>query len=127
VPLSPEEIAAAEKMHAFVRGYERQSAASRSGPWFFIPIMLSSAIQMHGQKAHGTAYVYLGVIVAVVLFFVVQRRLFKARYDRERFVVQALERDHADELPWVREDRFEDEVKKHLAAVHEIELEIAKA
>ncbi|MEI9999942.1 MAG: hypothetical protein WDO13_12705 [Verrucomicrobiota bacterium] len=124
--LSREEIAAAQKMHDFVARFERQKKYGPYSPLLFLPIMLNSVFQVFRDHSYPLACVMLGFIAAMLIVIFFQQRAFKARYERERIVLGALEREHADELPWVQEQRELDEVERHLAAVHEIEREMAR-
>jgi hypothetical protein len=123
--LSREEIAAAEKMHRFVQSWEKHHPSALRSMWIFLPISLSSVLQTFRERTHTYGYVFLGIwLVMMVAFFFIDR-FQRARYARERLIVQALERDHAEELPWIPEARLEEQVKEHLAAVQQIQRELA--
>ena len=123
MPLSPEEIAAAEKMHRFVRQYEKKSGRGVLAVSFIIS--LSAMINICARHPHLFVW-FLTVLAVVLLFFALMRRLASARYQTEKVLLQVLERDHADELPWIQAEREEAEITRHLAAVREIEQEIAR-
>ncbi len=125
--LSPEELAAAEKMHAFVQGFEKTKnvplwSSILSGSVVGISMGSIRGSDSHG---HGVWIYYLTAFGSLVLCLVFIRRFAKARYTREKLLLQVLERDHGDELPWIEGDRQEALVKEHLAAVQAIEREIA--
>jgi len=48
-----------------------------------------------------------------------------ARYRQSRTMLQILEREHRNELPWIELERQEARVEKHLAAMKELEQELA--
>jgi hypothetical protein len=124
MPLSSEEIAAAEKVHRFVREYERQRGAL---PWTACTILPSLLIMIAHQAHHrdSASFVLLGVYVVIIFFgFVIQR--FRGAWYRDCLVILAvLKREHGNELPWVALEKEEAEVEKHLAAVKELEQELA--
>ena len=123
--LSQEEIAAAEKMHRFVQAWEKRLTSPLRSMWIGLPIALSSVVRSFHERTHTFGYVFLGIwLVMMVAFFFIDR-FQRARYARERLIVQALERDHAEELPWIPEARLEEQVKEHLAAVQQIQRELA--
>ena len=123
--LSTEELAAAEKLHASVRGFEKTKNVHLWSSAFYGVAVGISVGSIHGSDHHGVWIYYLGAFGGLVLCLVFIRRFAKARYDREKFLLQVLERDHADELPWIQEDKLEAQVKDHLDAVREIQQEIA--
>jgi hypothetical protein len=123
--LSQEEIAAAEKMHRFVQAWEKHHPSALRSMWIFLPVSLSSVLQSFRERTHTHVYAFLGIwLVMMVTFFFIDR-VQRARYSRERLIVQALERDHAEQLPWIPEARLEEQVKEHLAAVQQIQRELA--
>ena len=126
--LSPEELAAADKMHSFVRGFEKTKNVPLWNSVFSGIVVGISMGSIRGSDSHGHGVwmYYLGAFGGLVLCLVFMRRFAKARYDREKLLLQVLERDHADELPWIEEDRLEAQVKKHLAAVQAIQREVAR-
>jgi hypothetical protein len=124
--LSPEEIAAAVKMHTFVRGFEKQRGATT---WASAMAGITVAISINAGHIFRSGNLrerlfLLGGFVAVVLFIMLIQHLSRLRYKREQVLLPVLERDHAKELPWIQEERTEAKVKAHLAAVHAIEQEI---
>ena len=95
--LSREEIAAAEKMHRFVASWEKHHPSALRSMWIALPIALSSVVRSFHERTHTFGYVFLGIwLVMMVAFFFIDR-FQRARYARERLIVQALERDHAEE------------------------------
>jgi hypothetical protein len=123
--LSPEELAAAEKLHASVRGFEKTKNVQLWSSAFYGVAVGISVGSLHGSDHHGVWIYYLGAFGGLVLSLIFMRRFAKARYDRDKLLLQVLERDHADELPWTEEDRQEARVKDHLAAVQQIQQELA--
>lgn len=123
--LTRDEIAAAEKMHRFVRAYEKHRPSALRSMWIALPIALSSGTQMRHAGNHTFLYAYLGIWLAMMFVFFFMDRAQKARYGRERPVLAALERDHAGELPWIADERLEKEVEKHLADVRRIQQDLA--
>ena len=123
--LSPEELAAAEKLHASVRGYEKTKNVQLWSSAFYGVAVGISVGSIHGSDHRGVWIYYLVAFSGLVLCLTLMRRFAKARYDREKLLLQVLERDHADELPWIEEGRQEEQVKEHLAAVQQIQRELA--
>ena len=124
MPLSPEEIAAAKKMHAFVRLHEKKKSVR--GP-LTVSIMFSLTAIIILQARHPQFCVwYLAVLAVGLLLFALLYRLASARYQRDKVLLPVLERDHANELPWIQTEREEAEMMRHLAAVREIERELAR-
>jgi hypothetical protein len=121
--LEKEEIAAAEKMHRFVAGREKHRPSALRSMWIVLPISLSTL--SFRDRAHTFGYIYLASLLVMMVAFFFVDRFQRARYERERLIVQALERDHASELPWIPETRLEEQVKEHLAAVQQIQRELA--
>ena len=124
MPLSPEEIAAAEKMHSFVRLHEKHKPSGGS----ILGLFSSSLMVIVGEHARHPQFClwYLAALAVGILSFALLRRSNSARYHREKVLLQVLERDHADELPWIQAEREEAEITRHLAAVREIEQELAR-
>jgi hypothetical protein len=127
VALSHEEITAAQKMHASVRGFEKTKPYQAwSGAWSGVVVGLSINARWIWRSHHRNAmFVFAGVMVAAFLFLMLMRRSARSRYERDKLLLQALEREHADELPWIEQERAEARVKEHLATVREIEREVA--
>ncbi len=123
--LSKEEIAAAVKMHRFVSAWEKHRPSAMRNLWIVLPATLSSVPHFFRDKSHTFAFAFLGIwIVMMVAFFFIDR-FQRARYAREKLIVQVLEREHAEELPWIPEERLEEKVEEHLAAVRRIQQEVA--
>jgi hypothetical protein len=133
MPLSHKEIAAAEKMHRFVRNYEKQHRAKTYGlvSGFTISLLVSIGLIMQTHHfvqvgmGHTVGWTYLGgtlVVFSICIFALLQQ---KACYQNSRTILQVLEREHRDELPWSEEEKQEAEVKAHLAQVHQLEQELA--
>lgn len=123
MPLSREEIAAAEKMHRFVRCHEMKSARGALAA----PILGTVPALISTHARHPQLFVwYLAVLAVSLLSCALVRRLASARCQRDKVLLQVLERDHADALPWIRAEREEAEIERHLSAVREIELELSR-
>jgi hypothetical protein len=128
VALSPEEITAAEKVHASVCGFEKTRPYQAWGSaWSGVVMALSINARSIWQSHHRSAlFVFAGVMVTAFLFLMLMRRIARSLYERDKLLLQVLERDHSAELPWIEEERQEARVKEHLAAVREIQREIAR-
>jgi hypothetical protein len=125
--LSPEEIAAAVKLHDFVRGFEKTRVYQAWGPaWPGVVTAFSINSRWILESHHRDRLIYFAAAMVVFSFLlVVMQRLTKSRYERDRVLLQVLERERADELPWIEEERMEARVKAHLAAVGQIQREVA--
>jgi hypothetical protein len=108
-----------------VRGFEKTKNVQLWSSAFYGVAVGISVGSLHGSDHHGVWIYYLGAFGGLVLSLIFMRRFAKARYDRDKLLLQVLERDHADELPWTEEDRQEARVKDHLAAVQQIQQELA--
>jgi hypothetical protein len=127
--LTPEELLAVTKAHTFVRQFEKPGAYRSMMAGAFVGLSINStfALTLHHSRHDFNVFYPVG---ALLLFYIVlfsRRLVANRRYKRERLLLQVLERDHPDELAWLQEEREEAKVKAHLAALHEIEREIAKA
>ena len=123
--LSKEEIQVAEKMHTLwkvARRRYRQGIAAMLGIFPGIMIALFHDFVSRPDIGWSMLGIYFGLGVA----FSVTWRLYKNQLERERIILEVLRRDHPDELPWVKDEEAEAEVNRHLAAVKEIEQELAK-
>ncbi len=123
--LSRVEIAAAGKMHRFVRGCEKHPSSALRSMWIVLPVTLANSDHLFHARNHVFICVYLGVLGTMMIGFYFLDRARPARYARARPLVVALEREHADELPWMADERLEKEVEKHLAAVQRIQRDLA--
>jgi len=119
--LSPEEICAAEKLHAFVRSYENHIRPSQRSFWLGLPFVLGVGFYLSiTASTHEKGFVaFLIMLICMTVAGPVRFSQLKQRYQRDRALLEILERDHGDELPWV-------EVEKHLAEVSALEQELAK-
>lgn len=126
--LLAQEIAAAEKMHASVCSFEKTKPYQAWGSaWSGVVIALSINARSIWQSHHRSAlFVFAGVLVTAFLFLMLMRRIARSHYQRDKLLLQVLEREHADELPWIEEERQEARVKEHLAAVRAIQREVAR-
>jgi len=125
--LSTQEIAAAVKTHASVRYFERTKNIQL---WSSALYGGAVGISVSSTRAHHDYVLwifYVGTVAGLLLFQLLMRRLARSRYERDKLLLQILEREHADELPWIEEEVEEARVKAHLAAVAEIQREVAQA
>lgn len=115
MPLSPEEIAAAGKMHKFVREYERGGLPTVClGALGLVAVAASIWwINASGPRWKDVA---LGWILAMLFGMGVGQVARRLRYRHSRIMLGILERDHPDELPWLKEEKAEAGVKSRLAA-----------
>lgn len=118
MPLSTKEIAAAEKMHEFVRAHERNHRQTIWVNCITIPMLLATSFQQIAMGHIALGYSMLGIAIgfAFTLSLIIPAQ--QKRYREASVLLQVLEREHSDQLPWV-------EVEKHLAAVKELEQELA--
>jgi len=124
--LSPDEIAAAVKMHASIRYFEKTKNIHVWSSALYGGAMAISVSSIRAYHDRALWIFYFGMVVGLLLFQILMRRIAKSRYERDRLLLQVLVRDHADELPWTEEERVEAEAEAHLAAVREIELEVVR-
>jgi hypothetical protein len=120
--LSPVEITAAEKMQRFVAGYEKRGNPARVLGWCVVPI-LPQVFVAHDRTTRMVFVLAVALQFGVVALYAWMRR---RRFEREKPVVTALEREHADELPWVELRRSEVDVEKHLAELSCLQREIGR-
>jgi hypothetical protein len=118
MPLSPEEIAAAEKMHTFVQAHERYHRQSILINCFTIPLVFAGSFTQIGGGHTALGYILLGIGISLLLAFVTAAWSVRTRYRQASIVLKVLEREHSDQLSWV-------EVEKHLAAVKDLEQGLA--
>src|ERR1700744_5501960 len=98
--LSKQEIAAAQAMYRFTKRYERVFLNTRAKKaWraaFFIFLFTSILLRHFGPDGSASIFpivIFLSVFVCA---------LTTVRYNRESSVLDILEREHRDELPWHR-------------------------
>jgi hypothetical protein len=122
--LSLEEKFVAEQMHQFVQGYKRQMR------WMIFaslnPLLL--LLQAYGMIANGALVKGCLVLGAAVAFEAASGCLtweLMTRYRRESAMLRLLEREHHDELPWVRRANKEAEMENSSAATRDLEQGLA--
>jgi len=125
--LSPEEIAVAETMHDFVRRYPNQYSTKNwilfYGGSVFGFSYLSLRLISHGW--FGAGNIFLGAVLALFFITLILQFVLRFRYRQTCVLLQILEREHSDQLPWIEVEKQEAEIKKHLAAVKDLEQELA--
>ncbi len=113
--LSPEELAAAQKMHDFVRGVPQQLRAFGGSFLGVIP----GAVWMTYEDREHKVFVIVGILVFMVFLSTIWRKSLEKRRQQYQVLLELLEREHGDELPWVVEE-------KQLADYQALEKEIAR-
>ena len=101
--LSAEELAVAKKMRAFVRMYETQLRSWQQWNWITGPIfILNGLLQLNHVDVWSHVLAYLLFFVGAVELLTRRSRnqQMEKRYIRERAMLQVLEREHREELPW---------------------------
>jgi hypothetical protein len=101
--LSSEEIAVAKKMRDFVRMYEGHLRSAQQWNWILGPIfILNGLLQLShvGVWSHVMACVFFVSGAIDLLTRRSRNQHMEARYVRERAMLQVLEREHHDQLPW---------------------------
>ncbi len=113
--LSPQELAAAQKMHDFVRGVPHQLRALGGSFLGVIPSMMWMSHENRGRSF----LMLLAVLAAFVLLSTLWRKSLEKRKRQYQVLLDLLEREHGNELPWVLEE-------KQLAEYQALEKEIAR-
>ena len=116
--LSTEEITTAEQIYDFVRLHARNLHQTLWVNCITLPLLLAGAYVLIKMGHIAVGYYMLGVAVgfAFALILVIAAR--QKSYKEDSVLLHMLERDHPHELPWV-------EVEKQLAALKELEQELA--
>jgi len=122
MPLSPEEIAAAEKLHRFVLECE-----CRRSRWLCLTIFCCSAFLAvicfkTGWQDHPLSPFLFGIFLCVLLGTVVGQLVRRARYQQSAVLLRILEHSHP-ELPWIQQEQEEAHL---LDAARELEKEMAR-
>ena len=123
--LSAEEIAAAEKLHRFVRGCEKHPIAPVC---VAVSLGVVGAMNLWRNNVFGNQRAddaFLGLILSGVVGTVIGQFVRQRRYRQSRVLLAILERDHGDELPWIKEEREAAKVEEHLKAVRAIQREVS--
>jgi len=118
MPLTSEEIAAAEKMHESVRVYGRNRRQTILFNCLTIPLVLTSSFLEIGSGHTALGYSMLGFVLGLAFAISLILSGQQKRHQRDSVLLQLLEREYGDQLSWV-------EVEKHLAEMNELEQELA--
>ncbi len=120
-------------MHEFVLTYEKQRAAQASLLPIFLAISLLSCIHLVLRGPgdhfvdHTIGWIFIGIFVGLTPAFWTFSKYRKAHYNEVRQLLQVLEREHSDELPYLQRKKEEAEIEKHLSSVKKLEEELRGA